>query len=360
MNRLFSNPDSLRSVETDLCFLSEERPDVKDKTFPHDPYTCFVGGEHVYFFTSTGMNEARNATKCKHCGKQMKPLVGLWAPLDDENKDKRTVTIFVCTSKSCSCNLSERFVVLRSECSPRDDCCSSKSKGEKKEGNILISSGGGLFDMGDWGDCDDDEQSNSSPIEDECSRDETGDCSIDDDCCYYCLDCSDGDCIEKYYLEIGKESSDIPLTESEIAAQAKAADLLARYKAERESHPECFEGDDEFGDFSETDESERDDEAFECFQERLKRAPEQIIRWSHKGIALQTSDSRPICDIQVPCCELCGSARVFELQVLPTLFSFINIDKDSVWEFGTLNVFVCSKNCSSDGAKEYIVVEPPL
>ena len=61
----------------------------------------------------------------------------------------------------------------------------------------------------------------------------------------------------------------------------------------------------------------------EYFQERLRRAPEQVIRWAHKGMPLQTSDSRPIRDIKVPFCELCGAPRVFEFQVLPTLLNFI-------------------------------------
>ncbi|XP_071100205.1 programmed cell death protein 2-like [Haliotis cracherodii] len=85
------------------------------------------------------------------------------------------------------------------------------------------------------------------------------------------------------------------------------------------------------------------DKCFHKFMKRIKRCPEQVIRYHHGGSPLPISASplapRP--------CPACGAARVFELQLVPSLVSFLcqNKEQGPVVEFGTVLVYTCSSSC---------------
>ncbi|KNE66059.1 hypothetical protein AMAG_10322 [Allomyces macrogynus ATCC 38327] len=113
----------------------------------------------------------------------------------------------------------------------------------------------------------------------------------------------------------------------------------------------------------------------EKFVERIEDNPGQVVRYRHGGRALHYSDfaviSAPPAGPKaekpgaVPKCARCGSARVFECQLMSTLLSVLPVEQyaakaagpgpvdetahPSTWysgmEFGTVLVYTCGKNC---------------
>jgi hypothetical protein len=103
--------------------------------------------------------------------------------------------------------------------------------------------------------------------------------------------------------------------------------------------------------------------AFYRFQKRLLRSPEQIIRYHRGGEPLLPSDDSIVSSPswKPPACEVCGGARVFELQLMPSFPYLINQYHDGEGndddvedegedglcraEFGTILVYSCTKDC---------------
>ncbi|XP_022695391.1 programmed cell death protein 2-like [Varroa jacobsoni] len=92
------------------------------------------------------------------------------------------------------------------------------------------------------------------------------------------------------------------------------------------------------------------DKAYKRFKKIVDHYPEQIIRYCKAGKPLWVSSQ----DLpkQVPSCELCGSPRIFEFQVMPHA---LNIAKNDLLDWGTLAVYTCAKNCNTDEyVKEFV------
>ncbi|XP_019557896.3 programmed cell death protein 2 [Aedes albopictus] len=112
------------------------------------------------------------------------------------------------------------------------------------------------------------------------------------------------------------------------------------------------------GELSEVSESEMDtyaeqveDKHFDKFKKRVAFDPDQVLRYDRKGNPLWLSPVEPT---EIPNCELCGSARVFEFQIMPQL---LNSLKNENIDWGTLAVFTCEQSCSTldnSYAKEYV------
>ncbi|XP_046578632.1 LOW QUALITY PROTEIN: programmed cell death protein 2-like [Haliotis rubra] len=92
------------------------------------------------------------------------------------------------------------------------------------------------------------------------------------------------------------------------------------------------------------------DKCFHKFMKRIKRCPEQVIRYYLGGTPLPISASpmvpRP--------CPVCGAARVFELQLVPSLVPYLCQEKEQgpVLEFGTVLVYTCSRSCWEEALQE--------
>lgn len=96
----------------------------------------------------------------------------------------------------------------------------------------------------------------------------------------------------------------------------------------------------------------REDAVNYHFYKRLRRCPEQIIRYDWTGQPLlSTSEVEP----KVEPCSDCGSARVFELQLMPALISILcraklpQIQNLMDLDFETILVYSCANNCSKKG-----------
>jgi pre-rRNA-processing protein TSR4 len=85
-----------------------------------------------------------------------------------------------------------------------------------------------------------------------------------------------------------------------------------------------------------------------------------ITRYSFGGCPLWISEEVPK---SIPSCSNCGSKRVFEMQLMPTILTFgleMTVGPKNI-EFGVVAVYSCSKSCSKEGyTKEYAFVQAAL
>ncbi|KAJ2490121.1 hypothetical protein IWW37_003389 [Coemansia sp. RSA 2050] len=102
------------------------------------------------------------------------------------------------------------------------------------------------------------------------------------------------------------------------------------------------------------------DRAFLLFQRCIQKNPDQVIRYtrsSDAGEPLFVSDmGKPETQADVPDCELCGTAREFEFQIMPQMLNHLSVDSadPASVDWGTLLVYTCPKSCSgASGASAY-------
>jgi len=94
---------------------------------------------------------------------------------------------------------------------------------------------------------------------------------------------------------------------------------------------------------------------FQHFVDTISSYPSQILRYCWDGSPLPM---KPLGEkeLDLPKCNQCRSKKVYELQILPTLVTMLNISsntgdtgqKISNIDFGTVMVFSCLKSCWSD------------
>ncbi|NXJ27135.1 PDD2L protein, partial [Dicrurus megarhynchus] len=87
------------------------------------------------------------------------------------------------------------------------------------------------------------------------------------------------------------------------------------------------------------------DHTFHKFMKRISVCPEQILRYSWGGHPLFITCPPANLDQGIPACSNCGSSRVFEFQLMPTLVSMLQSDSDLSVEFGTVIVYTCERSC---------------
>ncbi|NXR58415.1 PDD2L protein, partial [Rhadina sibilatrix] len=87
------------------------------------------------------------------------------------------------------------------------------------------------------------------------------------------------------------------------------------------------------------------DHTFHKFMKRISMCPEQILRYSWGGQPLFITCPAANLEQGIPACNNCGSSRVFEFQLMPTLVSMLQSDSDLSVEFGTVLVYTCERSC---------------
>ncbi|KAJ2807683.1 hypothetical protein H4S07_003544 [Coemansia furcata] len=102
------------------------------------------------------------------------------------------------------------------------------------------------------------------------------------------------------------------------------------------------------------------DRAFLLFQRRIQKNPDQVIRYTRSSDSsepLFVSDmGKPEAQADVPDCEVCGTAREFEFQIMPQMLNYLSIDSadPASVDWGTLLVYTCPKSCNgASGASTY-------
>jgi len=90
---------------------------------------------------------------------------------------------------------------------------------------------------------------------------------------------------------------------------------------------------------------QKEDKIMEKFKKRVRRCPDQVIRYDRRGLPLLCS-STPL--PPAPPCNLCQGSRSFEFQVMPQLLSEMNLGSDSYeggLDWGSIHVFTCDQSC---------------
>lgn len=99
--------------------------------------------------------------------------------------------------------------------------------------------------------------------------------------------------------------------------------------------------DKELEDFSES----KEDKLFGKFKKNVDGYETQVIRYHRHGQPLWISDHGVLNSGFVPNCEICGSRRTFEFQVMPQMLNELkNYDLD----WGIIAVFTCENDCHTN------------
>ena len=114
------------------------------------------------------------------------------------------------------------------------------------------------------------------------------------------------------------------------------------------------------------------DRAFHKFQKRTRFCKQQCLRYSWNGLPLLLSEKvKPYLPIDhIPPCSNCGSARVFEIQLMPALVSHLSraneegvpqgaclFAEDAKIDFGTIFIYTCRQSCDKTNDGNFVPVD---
>lgn len=105
------------------------------------------------------------------------------------------------------------------------------------------------------------------------------------------------------------------------------------------------------------EDSSLDEEMWADFEMAVASAPEQVLRMSTSLDAkpLWVSSKRRPKDGHIPPCPRCGKSRMFGLQIMPQLLSFLELDNGpNSLDWGTIVVYLCEDSCAVDIRTSYV------
>lgn len=309
------------------------------------PTQSFIGGDELVSLHGARLNQLPCCVICKG---SLLLILQLYWPLQDSSFN-RLFHVFACRNSSCW-NDSASWVVLR-----------SLSK-DSSYGNEVISpqSTKPLFEVAEWDD---------SPEEIEVAK--TADCEL-----FQLQDTQKGanllpsqlselsiqpsssivnvlSGIDSYMVEY-LDNDSIPVASEDNSHELSLYDEYL--KSGGEAVGVCSVVDD----LEETDVFK--DKTAEEFYKEIGVFPSQVVRYQRKGEPLWACDKFVQNLSFVPNCESCGSKRIFEFQLLPTLVDYLRIKGKTAVEFGNVFVFTCTGDCWNDSdtslRTEYVIVQP--
>lgn len=155
-----------------------------------------------------------------------------------------------------------------------------------------------------------------------------------------------------YYIVIDNE--DIIIDEAKIYEEKKLKGKVRQLEAIDEDDDGSDGNKRPKENYENTPDIEHGDVVFYKFQQKIRYAPDQIIRYDWSGQPLILTK---LTGNQPSTCRYCQSPLIFEFQLMPALVNFLKIDNQTALEFGTVIVYTCSKNCWQDSSDELYRLE---
>lgn len=298
--------------------------------------------------------------QCAICQGPTLLLCQLYAPQDDPHTFHRTLFVLMCPKPSCHASSTDPrttpFRVFRSQLSRRNEFYPPDPPEEDKAWRTDIQ------------------------VEKYAKVCRVCGCAADKDCggcrrvAYCCRDHQTLDWRSGHKLECKDQDFDPKASQSKSKILLPEFEIVNEVGEEADLDKDLSDDEDEDGDDDEDEEKRLNDlkeletsgkignfEANEVqqyvegaeknedkmllkFKKVVENSCHQVIRyWKDQEPLLISSQSPPN---NIPDCEVCGSKRTFEFQVMPYLLVALKLDQigESV-DFGTLLVYTCQKNC---------------
>lgn len=240
---------------------------------------------------------------CSSCSLETAFVFQISCPVDSSEND-RILYFFICVNPQCKNPQSFLFRII-------SKCEQSKQSDSK------------LFDDG-W-----DEP--NEQVKEICQTFEKNVCITEDQemnnrCNYF----------KPHYISVFEEPGEIKLNKREMEIFENQAKYIGKDESVNDSYEKSFPI------------GFKDDKDNYRFYKRLKRCPQQIIRYEWNGHAL---NARTDAKLSPNRCQNCGESRIFELQIMPYLINFSSQNTQDTsqnvkLDFETIIVFTCSKNCT--------------
>lgn len=273
---------------------------------------------------------------CSLCGSSLALITQIYAPLVG-SPHHRVLYVFACVEGACQ-NKSESWCVIRSlaECL-KEEIAVEENKVEKQVVHDDWGLGGD-----DWGDGDNPNDillSVTASVQSKTQNitDSLGKMEIVADCYWGFIDDSLDAAFCPYYLFVMGEPDE----------------TVQKYKQyEVDETPEPGSSKESY------EKSEVKDRDFYKFYKKIKKCPEQCLRYDIGG--------RPLLEptnTSVPVCQNCGSPRQFECQIMPATISVLKFRSNESsakysLDFRTVLFYTCSKDCFVSGSQAFVLCVP--
>ena len=306
---------------------------------------------------------------CNKCGNPMILLLQIYAPLNENAKCfHRVIFVFMCGDSACHMDDLTPFKVFRSQLCRKNEFYPYESPVETSDWKVELNVTKFVQICRACG-CLGSKKCSGCGKVSYCSRN----CQMIDWKARHKKECKNSDFVYSYREdeevlpnlllpqheiviqgddEIVSESDDEDDEESGKKVDEKKE--LEKLKELEQSGGVLSVSSKDLADFSTEDEVIKD-KNFKRFQKVVKCAPDQVIRYQRSATPLWISANNIPNENQIPNCEICGSKRIFEFQIMPQLLSELKLDnslEEKSVDWGTLAVYTCESSCS-DGSKSY-------
>lgn len=302
-----------------------------------------IGGTATYFpkLTDTDATTVQRWTSCGVCGKPMSLLLQAFSPLPSAlatQPHHRMVYVFACNSSYCARQPLSSMVAFSVQVDQEDTAALDEDEEEENEDEVIET--GPLL-----------------PSELPPAVLPPGYVYIDDEPLKEVIEPTD---VERELIKMAEENAKSTMTDAELQQLEQQVDLKDK----------------------------RTDYLYEKFRARVARAPNQVLRYYPRPAASaktpavpRPKDAKPIfmnpekvkTMVTIPACASCGAAQTAELQVMPTTLYYLQVAQytavargalpsststaadvkatpgnvDDGCDFGTITVYVCSKDCAA-------------
>ncbi|KAM3870214.1 programmed cell death protein 2-like [Diretmus argenteus] len=292
--------------------------------------------------------------RCRLCGAALAHVVQVYCPLA-ASPYHRNLHLFACPSSACG-GTAESWKVLRSQ-GLETEVTATTAASHPTAKQVPLSTTDWCDGADDWGveDADDDGGggggglSEGSQTPEEAGGPAASEVQVSSRLQDLSLGGPEQDVpvLRPFYISVVDEW-DLGGEEEDLEHARK---LLREYEKREGAVEEGGGGDEGGGEKYEKTKARHGDAVFSRFMKKISLCPEQILRYRWDGEPLFVSEPPSNVARMVPVCHSCGSARTFELQLMPALVSLLQGGGSEVeLDFGTVLVYTCRESCWTPGS----------